>query len=88
MNRAWKILALSAAGILLTNSIAPDLSFVRPQKTGRRTVSAFAERIMDAETPSAPFCTIRFSERDQQLYRDGVPVGQNMRNAVCRTVPL
>ena len=88
MNRAWKILALSAAGVLLTNSIKPDMTFIRPQKTKRNTVSAFAERIMNAETPSVPFCSLRFSERDQQLYRDGVPVGQEYAECSVRNGSL
>ena len=82
MKRTLKLLALTAAGVLLSNSFEYHVPFVRPDLPDPDTLRAFAEKIGQTEEPAAPFCTLRYSENEQQLYRDGQAVGQTY--ADCR----
>ena len=76
MKLQFRILALAAAGMLLTNSIPQHFSVHPPQIPDYPNLSDFADQIRKAEEPAAPFCSLRYSENDQQLYRDGLAVGQ------------
>ncbi|MBQ6041035.1 MAG: hypothetical protein IJL32_09715 [Oscillospiraceae bacterium] len=85
MKRCKRPLALLTSCMLLTNGICTDMLFSRHQPAETKTLREFAAQLTE-ESDAAPhrelFRTLRFSGREQQLYRDGEPVGQSY--AGCR----
>ncbi|MBP0966284.1 MAG: S8 family serine peptidase, partial [Oscillospiraceae bacterium] len=85
MKRHKSPIALLASCMLLTNGIRTDIPFSRCEPAETKTLSEFAAQLTQA-SDAAPhrelFCTLRFSGAEQQLYRDGEPVGRSY--AGCR----
>ncbi len=88
MKRTLKLLALTAAGVLLSNSFEYHVPFVRPDIPDPDTLRAFTEKIGQAAEPAVPFCSLRYSENEQQLYRDGQAVGQTYADCSVRSGSL
>ncbi|MCR4761675.1 MAG: S8 family serine peptidase [Oscillospiraceae bacterium] len=80
MKRCKRPLALLTSCMLLTNGVCTDMPFSRHQPAETKTLREFAAQLTQA-SDAAPhrelFRTLRFSGREQQLYRDGEPVGQS-----------
>ena len=82
MKRLTKQLALLIAGVLLTTGTASGLPLPQEMRSAAQTdaLSRFMQQIAASGTQrddKEQFCSLRYSAREQKIYRDGEPVGQS-----------
>ncbi len=82
MKRLTKQLALLVAGVLMTTGAASGLPLPQELRGSAQTdaLSRFMQQVAAGSTQrddDEQFCSLRYSAREQKIYRDGVPVGKS-----------